>query len=128
MIRPLAVVSSGYLGRSALSIAVDGWLSAAVIPVPIVEEAPAQSQWAGEWLPIPVPKSLEPAQKRPRKVKIHGKARGARAKAAMVVLPTAHVTLEAKRHGLCRAAIACSVDSSIVREEETIIAALAAFL
>lgn len=126
MIHPLAIATDGLLtlqGINTLAIATEGYLAPAAVE--IVEDG---SRWAGEWLPLPVPKQYQPPIPPKRKAKIRAKGPAPRGRTvARVIQPV-------KAHATCvvnariASAIVCRVDNSIPNEEETIIAALAAFL
>jgi len=100
----------------------------AITPSPIVDDTSQyQGGWIGEWLPIPIPRKLQPTPPR-RKAKVSATGPAPRA--------TIHARNKSRRHA--RAAlvvhdgpvseIVCRVDMSAVHEEETILAALAAIL
>ena len=125
MIHPLAIATDGLLtlrGTNTGAIATEGYLSPDAVT--LVEDG---NRWAGEWLPLPVPKKLEPAQKPARKVKAHARQRGNRASATIRNIRTVHLSVVASA-SVPLMASAARCDKSAVYEEESIIASLAALL
>lgn len=110
------------------SFGVSWGVSWGAIAAPVVEIPEEQSgRWAGEWLPIPVHKKLQPALPPKRKAKIAAVGPAPRASAiARVINPVRASATIVGEHPT--SSIYCHVDNSIVDEEDSIIAALAALL
>jgi hypothetical protein len=94
---------------------------------PVVEEEQDQGRWAGEWLPIPVPKRVQPALPPKRKARVIASGPSPLSVAAARVINPVRVSVRIVASGPS-SAITCQLDTSIVDEEDAIIAALAALL
>lgn len=93
-----------------------------------VEEVQDQGRWAGEWLPIPVPKKYQPALPPKRKARVIATGPTPRAMVYARVINPVRINAALIVHDVPVAEVTCRVDNTIPNEEETIIAALAALL
>jgi hypothetical protein len=105
------------------------WASSwGAVVAPVVEVPKDAGRFAGEWLPIPVPKKYQHALPPKRKVKVHATGPAPRASATARVINPVHFSARLVVYDGPVYEITCRVDTSIVDEEDFIIAALAAQL